>query len=527
MTKRLRWGLTAKLCIAVASILLINLILVWAFGNIFLEDYYEEHIRGQLSGGFGSLLGDYVTYDQTTAFNGLSRVEEKNIRVTLYALLSPESLNNHSVVGEEYYRLYGGVIGETQYLFLSEIRAVMSGIEGRLRPQSDTEYIRLLVLALGGESSAFVDDGGRAGFRPNPAASNQLALFGRLDDYTYALLETPFESISESAALATRFSTLAGLIALLVGLAVAVGFSMLFVRPIKQMTAAAGQMAGLDFSRRVNERGKDELGELGRSINAMSDALKDYTEELNSANEQLKKDIQERAKAELAQKTLVSNISHELKTPISIISGYAEGLKLGLAEDGRVRDEYCDVILQESRAMTHMLQSLLRLAKLQSGRDSPEYTDVDFVELIEKLMSALSLETQKKNLTVQTVFHTWRLARADRDSCEQVLRNYVTNALRHVPEGGVLRVTLRESGERVRLEVYNSGSRIDEDKLENIWSSFYRGDTARGREGGEVGLGLAIVKAHMLMHGMPYGCENTQDGVVFHAEFAAAMAVYS
>ncbi|MDR0249354.1 MAG: HAMP domain-containing histidine kinase [Oscillospiraceae bacterium] len=531
MKKKPRLGLSAKLCVAMTLVLLINLALVWAFGGIFLEDYYARHKRSQLISGFDALYASYSTYDPDAAYNSLRQAEEKNIRVTIYTLLCAESLRNEGLMGEEYYKLYGGVIGETQYLFLSEIRREMAGLSGSIRKQSDSAYIRALVSALGDSPSALVsDEGGDGAFGPSRgfgAAQTQtqtrLTLFGRLDKYTYALMQIPIESVSESARLATRFSLLAGLIALAAGFVAAIALSVLFTRPIKQMRAVAGNLARLDFSRRVAATSRDELGELGRSINAMSDALQDYTQELYGANEQLRRDIEERARAEQAQKALVSNISHELKTPISIISGYAEGLKYGIAADEKTRDEYCDAILEESRSMTHLLQSLLRLARLQSGRVAPDYADVDLGALAERMLASLSLQLRQKGIDAKAELREDRMARADRDGCEQVLRNYLTNALRHCPEGGRIRVSVEVAGGgRLRLGVYNSGSRIDESKAENIWQSFYRADEGRSRDAGEVGLGLAIVKAHMLIHGMPFGFRNTEDGVEFYAEFAKA-----
>ena len=532
---------TVRLFITVAVVLLINLALIWAFGNLFLEDYYLSHKKTAISGDFDRLLEVYAQGDEDLTRAVVTSIEEQNTRIELHALMEI-GFGWFPVVTSSYYtRIYSSAAqnqGEN-YLYgrdMAEVwnsGGVSSGFPGgfvvQQRPR-ESQGVKLLAESLGDRRAVFIETGGATSGAAGVQTAGQLQLFGRLDERTVAILQTPLDSVRESAALATRFSLLSGLIALCAGIVITLLMSMVFTRPLRQVTAVAEDIARLDFSRRVpigekamRRRSKDEVQALGESVNTMADALERNHQELSEYNRQLRRDIDERILTEQAQKALVSNISHELKTPLTIISGYAEGLQRGLADDEAARGEYCGVILEESRNMTRLIQNLLRLTRLQSGFIEPSPTDVDMAALAGRVLSALALQAQQKGVSVEWEPSGACRAWADIDACEQVCRNYLVNALRHTPEGGRVRVSVRDvtvNGEpKLRLEVYNSGSHVAGADMPRIWDSFYRADAARSREEGEVGLGLAIVKAHMTAHGGDFGCVNVDDGVIFYAEF--------
>lgn len=527
--------LTFRLFTAVASVLLINLVLIAAFGNLFLESYYLTHKKEQISNDFDALYSIYAKGDAENTQTVITLIEGKNTRVQIHTLIEfnagPFARTAYALMYTSDARAGSDVFVYREDLLTAWNSAGIGG--GTLLRLQDAQSIQKLSEALGESRAAFIETSQQGSAQPQQGTSQQgqLMLFGRLDDKTVVSMLTPLDAVRESAILATRFSLLSGLIALGAGILVTLGVSMLLSRPLKQVTAVAGDIARLDFSRRVpisakaqKRRKKDEVQELSESINSMADSLERNHQALSTYNQQLRRDIDTRILTEQAQKALVSNISHELKTPLAIISGYAEGLRDGLADDEQTRGEYCGIILEESRNMTRLIQNLLRLTRLQSGFAEPCPTEIEFPALADRILDSLSLSAKQKNLTIERAYAELRPAWADPDACEQVFRNYTVNALRYAPEGGVVRVTLREivsaaGAECVRLEVYNSGSNVAEEDRERIWDSFYRSDAARNREGGEVGLGLAIVKAHMTAHGGSYGCENTKDGVVFYAEF--------
>jgi signal transduction histidine kinase len=393
-----------------------------------------------------------------------------------------------------------------------QLKFAMENERNAMTRVQDTKAVQSLTLHLGQREQVFLAE-------TEILARDTLSLYGRLDPHVTILMQAPLEAITESARLATRFSLLAGCIALLAAVIITFVYSLFFTRPIRAITLIAAHMADLDFTQRVNVRTTDEIGELGHSVNTMADSLQHYMEQVKSANEQLKKDIDEKILAEQTNKMLVSNVSHELKTPISIISGYAEGLKSGLAADETTRDEYCNVILEESRNMNHMIQNLLRLTRLQSGQTTPRPVEVDLAEVTRKFLATLTLDLGAREISSQLDTVADAIVFADRDACEQVVRNYLFNAARYTNDQGLIRVSIQPRNGNLRFEVFNTGSHVAEEDSPHIWDSFYRSDVSRARDSGGVGLGLAIVRAHMTAHNSPFGYFNTENGVVFFAEF--------
>ncbi len=507
----MRLKLTPKMFLLVASVLILQFALILIFGSTMVEKMYLSDKRNELLRAFRQAQEKYDPsgdYAEQLAFRTWSfELQNQSTTITVWD--------------------GGGRLVSTTSLFFMDYAERSSGRVfpfGQQRTVQVTFDVDKFDELLSGGEYAYLDNlvlevYGRA-VSINRSNQEQMYLMGTNGGGDYFLLETPLEPIQAAAGLAVRSSMLGGIIALGFGLLITAVVIYYTAKPIRQMKRVAGNLAKLDFSEKVQVRSRDELGELGESINSMSDAMQSYTTELSAANEQLKRDIEERLRSEQAQKQLVSNISHELKTPLALISGYAEGLREGMAEDPVVRDEYCDVILDESRQMTKLLHQLLGLARLQSGTGLFSPGPVDLSDLSDEMASGFSLPARQRGVTLRMEIDSGLIVLAERDACEQVLRNYLSNAMKHVPDGGLIRVTLRgtDSG-RARLEVYNSGSSIPDKALDRVWDSFFRVDEARNRESGEVGLGLSIVKAHMTRHSAPYGVYNTDDGVVFFAEF--------
>ena len=509
MVVYMKLKLAPKLFLLVALVLVIQFLLIFAFGSVFIEKMYISDKEKELRDSFKQVKKNFdITSDVSEQKEFLEWATElaqnRNTRVTVFAgdtgrvaYTNARIFMSGPVVISEF-----GVSGPQPGVSGVKTDEMKSTLRGR-------EYVYL--------SSLDIDTGHGVVIHGNPS---QLYLLGASSDYgSYYILETSLESIKSSAGLAVRFSLWGGGVALFAGLITAAIVAYLMARPIKQMKRVAGKLTQLDFSERASTRSRDEIGELGVSINQMSDSMLRYTSELRAANDRLLLDIQERLKAEAAQKQLVSNISHELKTPLSLISGYAEGLQNGMADTAETRAEYCDVILDESRRMTRLIHQLLGLARLQSGIGAFEPERVELSGLCEDMTAGFMLPASGRGVELERNIEPDIAVFAEAAACEQVLSNYLSNALRHVPDGGTVRVSLNlaENG-RARLCIYNSGSEIsNEDRL---WDSFYRADQGRNREDGAVGLGLSIVKAHMLRHNMPCGAGNTEGGAEFWAEFS-------
>ena len=196
-----------------------------------------------------------------------------------------------------------------------------------------------------------------------------LEMFGTLSNDDWFLLRSPLESIRDSAALANKFLAYVGTVTLVFGALFVWFFSKKITDPILELAVLSKRMANLDFDAKYTGGGKDEIGILGESFNTMSQKLERTVSELKSANHQLQKDIEQKEKIELMRTEFLGNVSHELKTPIALIQGYAEGLKEGIDEDPESREFYCDVIIDESNKMNQMVKNLLTLNQLEFGSE--------------------------------------------------------------------------------------------------------------------------------------------------------------
>jgi two-component system sensor histidine kinase VanS len=362
-------------------------------------------------------------------------------------------------------------------------------------------------------------------FNDNRTNTDLVSLGGVLKNGDYLLLRTPVAAIKESVAIANRFLMITGLFTILIGSFVVFVLAGRFTRPILDLKAIAHKMARLDFSQKYSGNGQDELGELGQSINSLSEQLKISISALTEANHKLQADIERERQIDEMRKSFISNVSHELKTPIALIQGYAEGLKVNVIDDAESKNFYCDVITDEATKMNRLVKQLLELAKLESGSLPLERESFDLEKMLEHALKRNRLLFEEKAIRLETAIDAELWADGDIDLIEQVINNYLSNALNHVNDAKLIRVSSAHCGAKLRLKVFNSGAPIPEESLDKIWGSFYKVDKARTREYGGSGLGLSIVRAIQEAHGNSYGVNNLPDGVEFWAEFDAATDV--
>jgi signal transduction histidine kinase len=274
-------------------------------------------------------------------------------------------------------------------------------------------------------------------------------------------------------------------------------------------------MSRLDFEAKYEGDSEDEIGILGNSMNALSDKLKETIGELKSANNELMKDIEEKTQIDKMRQEFIANVSHELKTPIALIQGYAEGLTEGMAEEKESRDYYCEVIMDEANKMNKMVRQLLTLNALESGHDQASIERFDLMELVNGVLTSTRILMEQKEAVISFSndhpVYVW----ADEFKIEEVMTNYVSNALNHLSGERRIEIIIEEEENEVMVSVKNTGDPIPEEDLPNIWTKFYKVDKARTRAYGGSGIGLSIVKAIMDSHHKECGVENVEDGVRF------------
>ena len=350
--------------------------------------------------------------------------------------------------------------------------------------------------------------------------ADYLMMRGNLGEGYFFLIQCPLESITNSVALANRFLMLVGGIAVAMGMVLVWFFSRRITEPLRELAHLSERMAELDFDARYVSGGDNEIGVLGENFNRMSEKLEQTISELKSANNRLQQDIEQKAKLEQMRTEFLGNVSHELKTPIALIQGYAEGLKEGVNDDPESREFYCDVIMDEASKMNHMVKNLLTLNQLEFGNEEIQFERFDLTKLVDGILQSMEYFAEQAHATIQFIkpdpVYVW----ADQYKVEQVVRNYVSNAFHHVSGRMIVEVKIETDGEVARTTVFNTGAPIPKQDLAHIWEKFYKVDKAHTREYGGNGIGLSIVKAIMESFHQKYGVDNYENGVAFWFELS-------
>ena len=343
-------------------------------------------------------------------------------------------------------------------------------------------------------------------------------MWGSLDDGSQFLLRSPVESMRESAAISNRFLLYIGSILIVISIFLIWYFAKRITEPIRELARLSDRMADLDFDAKYTSGGSNEIGELGENFNRMSEKLESTISELKKANNSLQKDIEQKDKLEKMRNEFLGNVSHELKTPIALIQGYAEGLKEGVNEDAESREFYCEVIMDEASKMNQMVKNLLTLNQLEFGDEDIVFDRFNLTALVRGVLQ--SMEIMADQAGAKILLHTEEdiYAWADEFKVEQVVKNYVSNACHHVSGDMVIEVKMVQKDGKVRVSVFNTGTPIPEADIAHIWDKFYKVDKAHTREYGGNGIGLSIVKAIMKSFHQEYGVKNYDNGVEFWFE---------
>ena len=473
----------------VIALLLVGLLLI--NGN-FLERYYILNKTGELTAMYET-VSDSIDNGSLSGSQTVSYLNTLAERTNIAALILDGG-------GDVVYM----TARETNGLLLSQLMGYLLGQNqdsGKLLERGDTYEIRQAT-----------DPVNKAEY---------IEMWGTLEGDELFIFRSPMVSIQENAALANRFLLYVGLALTVFGVLLAEFLSNRITGPIKRLTELSRRMARLDFGAKYTGREKNEISVLGESFNSMSETLEKTITELKQANNSLKKDIARKEETERMRTEFLGNVSHELKTPIALIQGYAEGLKEGLGEDPENREFYCDVIVDEAEKMNRMVQNLLVLNQLEFGADQVEISRFDLVSLIQGVLQSLEILLQQAQIQVTFSWTEPFCVWADEIKTEQVLRNYLTNAIHHAGAEKRVEIRLEPKEDVVRVSVFNSGDPIPQEELDRIWDKFYKVDKAHTREYGGNGIGLSIVRAIMESMHQRYGVQNYDNGVAFWFELDA------
>jgi len=481
-------SIRTRLFLSLSALIVFFVILSVLLNSQFLGKYYVSQKRQSLIESKNMIEGMYKGNPESISFELESIERNKGINISLYGL-------------------------DNQMKYYSSLRVFDMG--NRRRAAEGPAFMRPILPIMRGLSKGnFIID-----VNIDPRLKTEfLILTARLSNGDILILSSALAAISESTAIANRFFLFTGLITIVLGGLAVFLYTRRFTKPILDLNDIAQRMSKLDFSTKYPVQTKDEIGQLGDSINSLSDQLDHAITDLTQANDNLKEDIERERRIDKMRKEFISNVSHELKTPIALIQGYSEGLKLNVNEDEENRNFYCDVIMDETDKMNRLVSDLLDLSQIESGNLKIEKSVFDMSSMVEHLLDKYRPILSEKQIAVSVKKDENVPVLGDRARIEQVLVNYLNNAVNHVDENKLITITVTVCNDKVRVAVFNSGKNIPEEALDKIWTSFYKVDKARTRAYGGTGLGLSVVKSIMELHQNAFGAENNNEGVTFWFE---------
>lgn len=473
MTKAKRRGLSirTKMFLEISAIFLIAVLLILFINTNYVDDIYLYNEQQKLKNVASAL--DKIDISSGSYFGTLNYLEsENNISIDVFdsdgnpIYLSPKNV--------------------------SESGVTISVLE--TRRQSDNSVIEIYDI-----------DG-----RQYMVLKKELSYGGELEIYSYK------GNIDVNADIATTLTWGSLIVILSLSLIFVLIYTRKFTKPLIKMSEVTEKMSNMDFSQKCRSHSHDEIGILSDSINNLSDSLDKTLTDLNAKNRQLSDDIEKKQTLEQLRKEFISSISHELKTPIAIIKGYAEGAQMMLESgDSDGVKEYCDVIVKESDKMNNLVHELLELSRYELGDSRLELESFDLRAFIDDYTNTEKLVFEEHGITYSQNIRSGIICRGDFVKLSMVLNNYISNAIAHASGKKTIHIFCEEFDKIVRVKVYNSGEHISDEDIEKIWKSFYRADKSLSRKEGRYGLGLSIVSAIQNLHETDYGVENAEDGVIF------------
>lgn len=342
-----------------------------------------------------------------------------------------------------------------------------------------------------------------------------IEMWGLLDNGYLFMIRSALEGIRESVSISNHFLAYVGALAIGVSALLVLWLTNRITKPILELADISERMKHLDFNAKYDGNDKTEIAILGNNINELSETLEMTISELKTANNELLKDIERKEQIDEMRKDFLSNVSHELKTPIALIQGYAEGLKEGINDDAESKEFYCEVIMDEAAKMNTMVKRLLTLNQLEFGNEVVNMERFDITALIRNYMASSEILLRQKGISIRMEDYDTIYVWGDEFRVEEVFMNYFTNAMNYAQGEKIIDVRIHEEEKRVKVSVFNTGSPIPTESLNHIWEKFYKVDKARTREYGGSGIGLSIVKVIMESMNQEYGVTNYDNGVEF------------
>ena len=479
-----------KLFMTLSLVILLIIIFLILVNNFVLGRFYLYSKRQTLKSVYRT-VNDYYNNDKSENFE--EKLEQIAIQNNFDILIRNNENVNIYTSNKDFYSTFGQ---------MNEMTSRFNIGVGELIEQSDNFVIKKI--------------------KDSKNGITYILLSSTLDNGYLLYIRIPISSIQESVKISNNFLYLMAGFAILIAAVIVSYVSRKFTDPILELNDIAKKMSNLDFSHKYRIKDvDDEINNLGRSINVMSDKLERTINQLRNSNIELEKDIEEKSKIDEMRKSFISDVSHELKTPIALIQGYSEGLLENVNTDEESRKFYAEVILDETNKMDKLVKQLLELMKLEYGKRQFNDKKFNIVEVEKEVVRKSKVMLEEKKVKIEFNLSEEINVFADDFYIEQVISNYITNAIKHVKEidgkkviSIVNEVNIEKN--KVRVKIFNTGENIAEEHINRIWNRFYKVDESRNRTDGGTGIGLSFVKAIMNNYGNRYGVTNKVDGVEFY-----------
>lgn len=484
----MRHSITRKITAIMISIVAGTVLLCWFINTTLLEGYYIEHKQKALLDTFN------MVYKESE--NG--RTDEDEFQIRLDTKCSNSNIS-YMIISSDHTIIQSSV-GDDERLLFQFLELIFHRDDGNTQVLKSTQEYMV-------EKT-----------KDSRLNTDYLVLWGNLQNGNMVLMRTAVESIKESVDIANRFLSYVGVVMVVLCAVIIYVVTKRITNPILQLADISKRMTNLDFDAKFQGKGENEINLLGAHMNQLSETLEKTISELKSANNELKIDIEKKTEIDEMRKEFISNVSHELKTPIALIQGYAEGLQECINDDEASREFYCEVIMDEADKMNTLVKNLLTLNQLESGNEQIVFERFNLPEVIQGVVNATAILREQSGISLAVHARETEYVWADEFKTEQVLTNYISNAIHYATGEKRIDISVIPQENTVRVEVFNTGNPIPEEELLHIWDKFYKVDKARTREYGGNGIGLSIVKAIMDSFHQKCGVDNEEDGVRFWFE---------
>lgn len=489
-----RNGITLKLFTVTVAFLFMFISAVIFIQFLFFQKFYVTQKTKELKSNVEKFKSNYANYNSNSIFNAMSNFEDKNnAKIAILENSGTLKLIKQPMVNQQDSRS-----SETMVLAINNWISSMENYFDVLSTKKTIVYTLK-------HPSLYTD---------NLVLVSPVIVNGEIQDIVFVL--STLQPVGEATSVTRKYYVYVYIAAVILIAILSLIYSKMISRPLISLNSTATRISQLDFSAKCQVASNDEIGSLGRTLNFLSEKLGITLNELKTANEQLKGDIEKEKQLEKMTKEFIASVSHELKTPISLIEGYAEGLKDGIPKGDDIA-YYLDVIIDESKNMNSLVCDMMDLSQLESGNFKLNMSEFNVFELITSIYKKHINSINDRHLTLN-ISSTMKniIVCGDPYRIEEVMNNLISNAIRHTPVNKTIAITLKTVEGRISVEIENEGAFIGSEDLERIWDKFYKVDKSGNKHFGGTGLGLSIVKNILFLHKSDFGVSNTDTGVHFY-----------